>query len=134
MGFFWSIKLTWEKIFLGKEGGSLEAEVHTWWFLVSVLMLIWLKKYIFQQVVQVSGWDMNWFFPTKNTIIYSKFFGLICLASQKRLIHNKFIKVFRIEIYIYMTLFTTLQDEHIHFTHTAQLCTKYTVKHGMHSK
>ena len=57
------------------------------------------ERNFFQQVVQVSGWDMNWFFPTKNTIIYSKFFGLICLASQKRLIHNKFIKVFRL-IYI----------------------------------
>ena len=42
------------------------------------------ENIFFQQVVQVSGWDMNQFFPTKNTIIFSKFFGLICLARQKR--------------------------------------------------
>ena len=42
-------------------------------------------------MVQVSGWDMNQFFPTKNTIIFSKFFGL---KARKGLIHNKFIKFF----------------------------------------
>ena len=72
LGFFWSIKLTWEKIFWEKRGDPWKQR----FMLGGSWFLFWCGfgwKNFFSKWYKFSGWDMSWFFPTKNTVIYSKF-------------------------------------------------------------